>query len=155
MLVLNVFLAIAWAAISGQITVSNLLVGFLIGYVVLWFVSRSIWPSNYFRKFWQVIHFALFFLRELFVANLKVAIDIVTPRHLMKPAVLAIPIETRSAGETTTLANAVTLTPGTLSLDVSPDGKTLYVHVMYAEDTEAARRAIQEGMGRRVREVFE
>jgi multicomponent Na+:H+ antiporter subunit E len=155
MLILNVFLAVAWAAVTGQMTVSNLLAGFLIGYGVLWIVSRPAGQTAYFTKVGQVARLAVHFVWELLLATLRVAVDIVTPKHHMKPAILAIPVPSRSAGETTLLANVITLTPGTLSLDVSPDGKTLYVHAMYARDVEAARQAIEEGLGRRVHEVFE
>jgi multicomponent Na+:H+ antiporter subunit E len=154
MLVLNVFLALAWAAITGQMSAGNLAVGFAIGYAVLWIVCRSALNARYFAKAGQLAKFALHFLWELVVATLRVAIDIVTPRHLMKPAILAIPIDTASAGETTMLANVITLTPGSLTLDVSQDGKTLYVHAMYASDVDAARKAIEDGFGKKVHEVF-
>ena len=155
MLLLNILLALTWAAITGQMTLSNLTAGFVIGYVILWIVSRAAGRSHYFAKAGQIARFALQFLWELLVATLRVALDIVTPKHLMKPAILAIPVGLGSAAETTMLANVITLTPGTLSLDVSPDGKTLYVHAMYADDVEATRRSIEDGLGQRVREVFE
>lgn len=155
MLLLNLFLALAWAAITGQMSVSNLLIGFGVGYAILWLIRPHGNRTTYFAKVGQVLRFTVFFLWELLVATLRVAIDIVTPRHLMKPAILAIPVRTKSASETTMLANTITLTPGTLCLDVSPDGQTLYVHAMYARDVGAARRSIQEGFGRRVHEIFE
>lgn len=155
MLLLNSFLAVAWAAVTGQLTISNLLAGFVIGYAVLWVVSRPFGRTTYFAKVGRIGRFALFFVWELLIATLRVAIDIVTPRHLMKPAILEVPVESDSAAETTMLANVITLTPGSLSLDVSPDGKRLYVHAMYAGDVEQARRTIQQGFGRRVHEVFQ
>jgi len=155
MLLMNVFLAAAWVAITGQTELANVFTGFVVGYLVLWAVSQTTGSTDYFLKVGRVVRFALYFLWELVVAAVRVAIDVLTPRHLVKPAILAVPIDTESDAETTTLANAITLTPGTLSLDVSPDGKTLYVHAMYAPDLEAARRAIQDGLGRRVREMYQ
>ena len=155
MLMLNIFLALAWAAVTGQMTMTNLLAGFAIGYGVLWIASRATGGSAYFSKVGNVAYFAVYFLWELVVATLRVAVDIVTPKHLMKPAILAISVDGRSAREITMLANAITLTPGSLSLDVSPDGKTLFVHVMYADDVEAARRQIEQGLGKRIQEVFQ
>ena len=154
MLMLNLLLAIAWAAVTGLMTMTNLLAGFAIGYGVLWIASRATGDSTYFSKVGKVIHFALYFLWELVVATLRVAVYIVTPKHRMKPAILAIPVHGRSAEETTLLANVITLTPGSLSLDVSPDGNTLFVHVMYADDFEETRRQIETGLGQRVHEVF-
>jgi multicomponent Na+:H+ antiporter subunit E len=155
MLLLNSFLAVAWAAVTGQLTVTNLLAGFVIGYAVLWVVNRPFGRTDYFAKVGRIVRFALFFLWELLIATLRVAIDIVTPRHMMKPAILEIPVESESSAETTMLANVITLTPGSLSLDVSPDGKKLYVHAMYADDVEHARRSIAKGFGKRVHEVFQ
>lgn len=154
MLVLNIFLAIAWAAVSGEMSVANLTAGFLIGYGVLWVTSRKANQARYFAKSGEVVRFCASFVWELLLATFRVAIDIVTPRHLMKPAILEIPVGATSAAETTMLANVITLTPGTLSLDVSPDGTRLYVHAMYAAKPETARQAIASGLGRRVREVF-
>ena len=154
MLVLNVLLALAWAAVTGEMSASNLIAGFAIGFIVLYLFSRVAGGSQYFSQVAQIVGFTLYFLWELLVATLRVAVDIVTPQHLMKPAILAIPIDNRSPAEITLLANVITLTPGTLSLDVSPDGKTLFVHVMYASEIEKARRESQEGFGRHVREVF-
>ena len=138
MLMLNVLLALAWAAVTGKMSAGNLVVGFAVGYIVLWMFSRIAGGSGYFANVVHIIRFALYFLWELLVATLRVAVD----------------IEGRSPAEVTLLANAITLTPGTLSLDVSPDAKSLYVHVMYASDVEESRREIQEGFGRRVQEMF-
>jgi len=154
MIVLNVLLAIAWGAVTGDMSEANLLIGFGIGYAVLWLTNRRGTGSEYFAKFGKVFGFALYFLWELLLASLRVAVDIVTPRHLMRPAILAIPLGDRTPAEIVMLANSITLTPGTLSLDVSDDNQTLFVHVMYAGDVEAARKAIEKGMGRRIKEVF-
>ena len=155
MLILNLLLALAWAAVTGEMSATNLIAGFTIGFVVLYLFSRVAGDSQYVFRVRKIFGFTLYFLWELLVATLRVAVDIVTPQHLMKPAILAISIEGRSPAEITLLANVITLTPGTLSLDVSPDGKTLFVHVMYANDVEKARREIEEGFGRRVHEVFQ
>ena len=155
MLMLNVLLALAWAAVTGQLTTANLLAGFAIGYGVLWIANQAVGDTAYFSKVTCLVRFATHFLHELIEATLRVAVDIVTPSYRIKPAILAIPVEGRSAAEITMLANVITLTPGTLSLAVSDDSKTLFVHVMYADDVDAARRQIEQGLGKRVHEVFQ
>jgi multicomponent Na+:H+ antiporter subunit E len=74
----------------------------------------------------------------------------------MRPGVVAIPLDVQTDAEITLLANLITLTPGTLSLDVSTDRRVLYIHVMYIDndDVEAVRRKIKEGFERRVLEVL-
>ena len=77
-----------------------------------------------------------------------------TPQQRMRPAIVAIPLDVRRDFEITLLANLITLTPGTLSLDVSSDKRVLYVHSMYVDDIDAFRREIKNGFERRVKELF-
>jgi multicomponent Na+:H+ antiporter subunit E len=149
-LLLNLALALAWAAFTGVFSPLNLLAGFVVGYVALLLASRALGPSAYFEKIGQALGFGLFFLKELIAANLRVAADVVTPTHYMKPRVLAIPLEARGDVEITALANLISLTPGTLSLDVSTDRRVLFIHAMYAVDAERTRRAIKTGLERRL-----
>jgi multicomponent Na+:H+ antiporter subunit E len=96
----------------------------------------------------------LFFLREMVVANLRVAHDVLTPRHHMTPGIVAVPLELTSDLQITLLASLITLTPGTLSLHIADDRRTLYVHAMYIDDPEELVRGIKEGFEQRVMEVF-
>ena len=68
----------------------------------------------------------------------------VTPTHYMKPAVIAVPLDARTEGEIALVANLISLTPGTLSLDVSSDRRVLYLHVMYLDDLEQTRAQIKQ-----------
>lgn len=152
-LLANIFLALAWATLT-EFSVPRLLVGFVLGYVLLW-VSPSVARGNpYFRKVSQLLGFVLYFLKEVVVAALRIAYDVLTPTHRMRPAVLAIPLEVESEGGITFLALVVSLTPGTLALDVSSDRKLLYIHAMYASDPEAIRRDIKQGFERRILELL-
>ena len=72
----------------------------------------------------------------------------------MKPGIIAIPLEAKTDFEITLLANLITMTPGTLSLDLSEDRRTLYVHAMYIHDPEKIRASIKNDLERRVLEVF-
>jgi len=152
----NVLLAVTWAFATGQLTVPNLALGFGLGYLLLLFMQRVIGPSKYFGRVPLVFRFALFYLWQLVLSNLRVAYDVVTPTHYMRPGVVAVPLEARTDAEITMLANLITLTPGTLSLDLSPDRRTLYVHVMYIDndDVTLAVGRIKDGLERRVLEVL-
>jgi multicomponent Na+:H+ antiporter subunit E len=154
MLLWNVLLALIWGALQGEFSLVNLLTGFALAYVVLWISQPVIGRSSYFHKVRQTLGFLLFFLRELVKANLVMAHDMVTPTHHMHPGVVAIPLEAKTDTEITMLANLITLTPGTLSLDVSTDRRTLYVHAMYLGDLSEFRRELKEGMERRLLEVM-
>jgi multicomponent Na+:H+ antiporter subunit E len=151
---LNIFLAFAWMALTGRFTAADLFGAFIIAYLVLWFCQPLLGPSRYISKSRATVSFVFFFLWELFYANLRVAFDVLTLRHYMKPGVIAVPLDVTSDAEITLLANLITLTPGTLSLDLSTDRKVLYVHAMYIDDVEATRRHIKEGFERRILELF-
>ncbi|TCD48844.1 Na+/H+ antiporter subunit E [Chlorobium sp. N1] len=151
---INLLLAISWMLLVGEVSASTFSAGLVIGYALLW-LSRSAWKeSRYFRKLPKVLGFFLYFLKELLIANLKVAFDIVTPKNYMKPGIIAVPLDVKSDIEITLFANLVTLTPGTLSLDVSEDRSTLYVHALYVEDAGRFRSALKEGLEKRLLEVM-
>jgi multicomponent Na+:H+ antiporter subunit E len=150
----NIFLAIIWAAAVGQFREIDLIVGFAIGYFVLWFSQPVIGRSGYFMKVRQVSYFLLFFLWELLLANLRVAYDVITPKSSMQPGIVAVPLDAETDTEITLLANLITLTPGTLSLDVSDDRKSLYVHGIYISDPDEFVRRIKNGFERLVLELL-
>ncbi|NOJ93633.1 Na+/H+ antiporter subunit E [Corallococcus coralloides] len=149
----NVALALGWAALTG-FKVRNLFVGFVLGYLILWASPAVAAHNPYFTRVWQLLGFVLFFLKELAVATLRISYDVLTPTHRMTPAVIGIPLEARTSGEITFLALVVSLTPGTLALDVSSDRRVLYIHAMYAADPEAVRRDIKQGFERRILELL-
>lgn len=150
----NSFLAVAWASLNGDLTIANLLGGFLIGYLMLAVAGKAVGSESYVKKVILVLRFFLFFLWELLVANLRVAWEVLTPGHRMTPAIVGIPLDVKSDIEILILANVITLTPGTLSLDVSVDKTVLYVHGMYVKDVEAFRADIKQGFERRILEIF-
>lgn len=151
---INLILAMAWAALNGTITVSSLIVGFVVGYVVLLVLQPLFGQSRYVRKLYDGVMLVLFFLYELVVSSVRVAWDVLTPLQKSKPALVAVPLDTCSDAELTVLANLVSLTPGSLSLDISEDHRHLLVHAMFVDDTEAFKQEIKQGMERRVLEAM-
>lgn len=148
---LNIALTIMWIGLTGRVDVTSIITGFLLSSGVLFLVYRNDPLGNrYFSKPVQVLGFLIYYLVELVRSNVIIAVDILTPRHLMKPGILAIPLEASTDFEITLLANLITMTPGTLSLDVSADRKTLFVHAMYIEDADALRREIKDNLEKRV-----
>jgi multicomponent Na+:H+ antiporter subunit E len=118
-----------------------------VGWLLSFFYSK-----NYFKKLPLGAGLVLYFLKELILASLRVTYDVLTPTHHMNPGIIALPLDATSDLEITLLANMITLTPGTLSLDVSDDKKTLYIHEVYIMngDIEAKKREIKNGFERRI-----
>ncbi|WP_018233780.1 Na+/H+ antiporter subunit E [Thioalkalivibrio thiocyanodenitrificans] len=140
----NIILALIWVSLSGHFTAINLFIGFVLGYLILAYALRDL-PAfaNYAGKGPRFVRFVGFFIKELVKSNLRVAHDVLTRTHHMRPAVIAFPLIAQSDGEITILANLISLTPGTLSLDVSSDRKVLYIHVMYFDDEEEVHASIR------------
>ncbi|GAB3196696.1 multicomponent Na+:H+ antiporter subunit E [Pontibacter aydingkolensis] len=125
--------------------------------VIFWILWSTSWFYNkpYFRKMPKALFFAVFFIKELLVANIKIAYDILTPRYYMRPTVIALPLSVKTDLEITLLACMITLTPGTLSIDVSENRKILYVHALYVKnnDVELLKQYIKNGFERRLLEL--
>lgn len=151
---LNLFLAIVYVALTGEVTVWNFVAGFVLGYLVLSLVARAMGESSYAGKVLRLISFLGYFLVKLVKTNVEVAWEILTPRYAMTPRILRYPVADLTPGQLTTLANAISLTPGTLTTDVDDEGHYLYVHCMYAADREEMIREIDRLKQRMIREVF-
>jgi multicomponent Na+:H+ antiporter subunit E len=105
------------------------------------------------RTFFGIISFFFFYLGEIILANVQIAVDILTPKHRMRPAILAIPMDVKSDIQLLAFNNLVTMTPGTLSLDISPDRKTLYVHAMYVDNIDDVKKEIKKSFENRILEM--
>jgi multicomponent Na+:H+ antiporter subunit E len=152
----SILLALAWAALQGDITLANLLVGYAVGYVILALLAKGgVMPSTLASRTAHAAGLAGFFLRELLLANVRVAADVLRPRTRIRPAVVGIPLDVTSDGEILLLSMLINITPGSVTIDLSEDRRTLYVHVMHMTSAEATRREIKEGFERRVKMVFE
>jgi multicomponent Na+:H+ antiporter subunit E len=154
MFLLNLVLALLWTFMWGTFGPWVLLAGFVVGYLLLGLFSRAFGGVGYGAKLWDLLAFAAYFVRILVVANLQVAREIITPGHHMTPRLLRYPVEDLTAAQLTVFANSITLTPGTLSVDVSDDDRYLYVHAMYARDRDLAMRDLTELRGRILRDLF-
>ena len=151
----NLLLSLAWVALTGQYQASNFFVGLVLGFAAIRIALRGEASQAYGDRLKAIAGFAIFFGKELLLANFKVAYDVLTPRHHMRPGIVAIPLDLKTDLEITVLTTLITLTPGTLSLHVSEDRRTLYIHAMYIDAPEKLIRDVKDGFERRVREVLQ
>lgn len=151
---LNAMLAFAWIFVTGIFTGLNLIVGFVVAFAAL-YVPRHIWgDTHYFRRAAQLVRLLGVFLYELAVSGFGVAWLVFQPHMRFKSAIVDIPLDTESELEIMLFANLISLTPGTLSLDVSDDRKALYVHVMDCSDAESERHDMKQTFERNIREAL-
>lgn len=141
----NFSLAACWVFLSSNFEAINYLFGFLIGYLIIALIHQHVPMLNgYPARLPRAISFIFYLAKELAVSNLRVAADIVTSRVLMTPGVLAFKTEAKTNMEITMLSNVITLTPGTLVLDVSEDKTTLFVHAMFLDEVDEVLEQLRE-----------
>jgi multicomponent Na+:H+ antiporter subunit E len=139
-------LTLIWVALQGSLSLGTVLLGIVFGAAILR-VSRPLFDDpaeaeparpglRPLRRLWRVLVLLAVFLRELIVSALQVARYTLQPTLQIRPAIVEYPLDVQTPREITVLANLISLTPGTLSLDVSPDSKHLYVHAIsvYSEN---------------------
>ena len=105
-------------------------------------------------KPYYILKLFFVFLWDLWNSSVQVALAVLSPSDRTKPRLVTIPLRAKSDLEITLVANFISLTPGTLSIDVSPDRKTLLIHDIFAGDSsEDSRAAVRDGIETRVMQV--
>ena len=150
----ELILALFWVAISGSYSIPNLAFGFVIGWIVLFLVRDQLQATKAIIRPIALLLLIALFIKEVILSAFRVARLVLSPRMDIKPGIFAYPLKVDRDFEITLLANLITLTPGTLSVDVSDDRRTLFVHGMDCSDPEQARRDISQGFERRILEAF-
>lgn len=150
----NILLTFIWVALTGNFTFSNFIFGFIVGFIILRVITTGSGTARYFRILPKVVAFVFYFLYELVKANLQVAYEVMTPNFNMTPGIIGYPLRAKTDLEISFLANCISLTPGTLSIDVSDDRKVLYIHSMYIKDRESFISGIRNGFEKRLLEIL-
>lgn len=150
----NILLTFIWVALTGNFTFVNFVFGFILSYFIMKMITTGTVEAKYFRILPKVFSFIFYFLYELIKANLQVAYEVMTPSYNMSAGIVGFPLEAKTDLEISFLANLITLTPGTLSLEVSEDRKVLYIHAMYIKDREDFINSIRNGFEKRLLEIL-
>lgn len=155
MLLGNILLALAWAALQGSFSLTSLVTGYVLGYIILSALARGgVLSPTYRRKVRAAVSLAGFLGREFVVANIKMAIDVMGPIGRLQPGIVRVPLDASDEHEVLLLSTLINLTPGSIVVDVTNDRSALYVHVMHLTTPEAVRAEIKTGFERRVLEVL-
>ena len=136
----GLWIATMWLLLWGEATPANIVGGVVVAAVLVFvFPAAPEGPVSSFRPV-AAIRFLLHFLYKLVEANLILAWEVATPRNRIREGVVAVPVHMSSRGVVTMVANAISLTPGTLSLEVNMERRQIYVHVLHLHDLEKVRR---------------
>ena len=139
-----------WVFLTGAYDVYNFSFGFILGFLIIWIIKSGEKEDKYIKILPRIVAFFFYFVYEVILSNLQVAYEVMTPDLHVTPGIIRIPLDVETNLEISLLANLITLTPGTLSLDVSDDRKVLYVHSMYVEDKDEFIHEIKNGFERRI-----
>jgi multicomponent Na+:H+ antiporter subunit E len=138
-LAVNLVLAIVWVLLQGEFSLGRLVEGCILGFAAITLTERALGRSRYARAAAGVLTLTWGFVRELVLSNLTLARDIVRPRPLFHPAFVHLDVRDLGPVETVLLAGLISLTPGTLTVDVSPEERALYIHSLYVHDPAELR----------------
>lgn len=110
---------------------------------------------NFIVRVFRSVLFIFYYLKELILSSLYVAYDIITPKDLMKPGIVEVPVDLKNDTAIIAFANLISMTPGSLTMDMSPDKKKIYVHAMYLHDKEDFIRKMKGELEKKIAEIFE
>jgi multicomponent K+:H+ antiporter subunit E len=153
--VLTLLLAVVWIILLNGFSAGMAVFGLIIGTIIAR-ITAAFWPERPggFRV-GKMISYALLVMWDILVANVQVAWIVLTvPNAKLKPAWITIPLDLRTPEAITLLAGTITLTPGTVSADLSQSGHYLLVHVLHTDDADAERDLIKTRYEARLKEIF-
>lgn len=152
---LTLLLAVVWTLLQNDISAGMVVFGVILGIIIPW--GTSVWWPDTPRAFHvnRMVTYSIMVIWDIMVANVQVAWIVLTkPNSKLRPAWIVIPLELRQPEAITILAGTITLTPGTVSADLSDEGHSLLVHVLHTDDPDAVRDEIKTRYEGRLKEIF-
>lgn len=152
---LSLTIALVWVLLANAVTAGSVVMGLLLGWLIP-YLTAPFWPGRpRIAKPLKIIEYGLVVLWDICVANVEVAMVILTKRNdELQPAFVVIPLEITAPEAITALAATITMTPGTVSADLSDDGRSLLVHCLHAPDPDSVVSSIRERYHDRLKEIF-
>lgn len=154
--ILSALLVVVWLMLVNALSLGSLVMGIILGLLIP-LVTAAYWPDRpRVRRPFLVLGYILIVIWDILVANVVVAWTILTKSNeAMQSTWVTIPLDLRRPEAITVLAGTITLTPGTVSADLSDKGHALLVHALDADDPDAVRDEIKQRYERRLKEIFE
>lgn len=152
----SIFLLVVWLMLNTTVSLGHIVLGSVLAIVIPLLCAPLRSPQPKVKKPMMAIRYALSVLKDIVIANIEVAILVMGPMHKIKPGWVAVPLDLTGTLPITVLASTVTMTPGTVSADISKDEKWLYVHVLnMPHDEQEVIDFIKQRYETRVMEIFE
>lgn len=152
---LSIYMWGLWLLLVNDITVGHILLGAVLAWLIP-FLTQRFWPEAMrMHKPGVAARFVLLVLWDIVIANAVLAVRILGPSSKLRPAFMVLPLDLQQDFAITLLASTISLTPGTVSADLSPDRNALLIHVLHVDDIDASISAIKKRYEAPLKEIFE
>lgn len=154
-ILLNLLIASVWMLLHDRWDVNSFTIGYLIGLMIIFFLRRFFPDRFYLKSVWAILKLVYLFIRELVVATFVVIRQVTRPRLNIRPGVFKFRTDLKNDWEITLLSMLITLTPGSVVMEVAPREGIVYVHAMDAVEYERGVLASKRVFEKAIREVTE
>ncbi|SDW26389.1 multisubunit sodium/proton antiporter, MrpE subunit [Marinococcus luteus] len=152
-IMINLAMALLWMIINDAWSFASFISGFFLGLLVLYFMRGFFRERLYFHRVYAALVLVLIFFKELILSSFSVARQILSPKLNISPGIFEMETTLEHEWEVTLLSLLITLTPGTLVVEVAPDNRSLFIHAMDLQSVEAAKEEIRNSFEKAIREV--
>ncbi|MCM3692610.1 Na+/H+ antiporter subunit E [Neobacillus niacini] len=152
-ILLNVVLAFLWMFIKVSYDPISFIKGYIFGLLIIFVLRRYFHTRFYLFRLWSFIKLIIIFIKELILSNVAIVKIVLKPKLDMRPAIFAMETVLTKDWQIMLLSNLITLTPGTLVIDVSEDNKTLFIHAMNIGEVEDEINSIKNSFEKAILEV--
>lgn len=152
---LTLLLTVVWTLLQNEVSAGMVVFGLILGIIIP--RGTAVWwpdtPKGF--RMGKMMSYSLIVIWDILVANVEVAWIVLTvPNSKLKPAWIVVPLDLVQPEAITVLAGTITLTPGTVTSDLSDEGHSLLIHVLHTDDPDAVRDEIKNRYERRLKEIF-
>ncbi len=154
MFLLNTLLALIWMIFQNSFSPVDFLVGFLLGFIVITMTQQTMGIGDYSIRTWHLLQLVVFVLWTIVVSSIAMAHIVAMPVAQVRPGIVAVPLDLQGDMAISILAHIISLIPGTISLDISREKRTLYVHTISITNPETFRQTIKQELEQRVARIF-
>lgn len=151
----SILLLVVWLMLNSTVSLGHILLGSVLAICIPLLCEPLRMPQPKIKRPLKAFGYVLIVLKDILVANVEVALLVVGPMRRIKPGFVAVPLDLHDTLPVTILASTVTMTPGTVSAEISKDHQWLYVHVLdMPENEQEVIDLIKQRYESRVKEIF-
>ena len=150
----SLLLFIVWLLLNNSVSPGHIVLASFFAITIPWLVTGMRDDHPKILKPWLAIRYVLMVMKDIITANVEVALLIIGPTKKLKPGFVAIPLDVTTDLGITILASTVSLTPGTVSAEVSKDKAWLFVHALHLENEAELIESVKQRYERPIKEIF-